>query len=166
MIRRAPRLQQNAKGEEKISQVKSAAVFAACIMLAACTTTSDMTEPLAATSWRLLKMQSMDDAQGATRAGNPDRYTITFSEDGTAYMKLDCNRGRSSYEAASTGADQGSLTFGNIAPTMAMCPPDSLSEKLGQQLGFVRSYVVRNGQLNMALMADGGILVWERTEAE
>ncbi|MEE4153142.1 MAG: META domain-containing protein [Erythrobacter sp.] len=132
----------------------------------ACTTTPDMSEPLAGTSWRLLEMQSMDDTQGTTRANNPDRYTITFSEDGTAYMKLDCNRGRSSFEAASTGTAQGSLTFGNIASTMALCPPDSLSEKLGQQLGFVRSYVMRDGRLNMSLMADGGILVWERTTAE
>jgi heat shock protein HslJ len=125
-----------------------------------------MSEPLAGTSWRLLEMQSMDDTQGTTRANNPDRYTITFSEDGTAYIKLDCNRGRSSFEAASTGTAQGSLTFGNIASTMALCPPDSLSEKLGQQLGFVRSYVMRDGRLNMSLMADGGILVWERTTAE
>lgn len=144
----------------------SAIAFAALAMTTACTTTPEMSERLAGTSWRLLEMQSMDDAQGTTRAGNPDRYTITFNEDGTAYMKLDCNRGHSSYETASTGADQGSLTFGNIASTMAMCPPDSLSDKLGQQLGFVRSYIVRNGQLNMALMADGGILVWERTETE
>ncbi|KEO88950.1 hypothetical protein EH32_04390 [Erythrobacter litoralis] len=140
--------------------------IAGAALLAACTTTPDMAEPLAGTSWRLLEMQSMDDAQGTTRADNPDRYTITFAEDGTAYMKLDCNRGRSSYETASTGAKQGSLQFGNIASTMAMCPPDSLSEKLGQQLGFVRSYVMRDGRLNMALMADGGILVWEPTEAE
>jgi heat shock protein HslJ len=149
-----------------IRSMTSAIALAALALTAACTTTPGMSEPLAGTSWRLLEMQSMDDAQGTTRANNPDRYTVTFSEDGTAYMKLDCNRGRSAYEAASTGANQGSLTFGNIASTMAMCPPDSLSEKLGQQLGFVRSYVVRNGQLNMALLADGGILVWERTEAE
>ncbi|QIQ86359.1 META domain-containing protein [Erythrobacter sp.] len=135
-------------------------------LLAACTTTPEPSDPLTGTSWRLLEMQSMDDAQGTTRANNPDRYTITFGEDGTAYMKLDCNRGRSSYEAESTGAGQGSLQFGNIASTMAMCPPDSLSEKLGQQLGYVRSYVIRGGRLNMALMADGGILVWEPTEAE
>ncbi|AOL24250.1 para-nitrobenzyl esterase [Erythrobacter litoralis] len=144
----------------------SMSAIAGAALLAACTTTPDMAEPLAGTSWRLLEMQSMDDAQGTTRADNPDRYTITFAEDGTAYMKLDCNRGRSSYETASTGAKQGSLQFGNIASTMAMCPPDSLSEKLGQQLGFVRSYVMRDGRLNMALMADGGILVWEPTEAE
>jgi heat shock protein HslJ len=135
-------------------------------LLGACATTPDAGDPLTGTSWRLLEMQSMDDAQGTTRADNPDRYTVTFAEDGTAYMKLDCNRGRSSYEAESTGAGQGSLQFGNIASTMAMCPPDSLSEKLGQQLGFVRSYVMRDGRLNMALMADGGILVWEPAKVE
>ncbi|MEQ8410266.1 MAG: META domain-containing protein [Erythrobacter sp.] len=143
-----------------------APILAASALLAACTTVPESADPLAGTSWRLVEMQSMDDAQGTTRADNPDRYTITFAEDSMAYMKLDCNRGRSSYESASTGAKQGSLEFGNIASTMAMCPPDSLSEKLGQQLGFVRSYVMRDGRLNMALMADGGILVWEPTELE
>lgn len=147
----------------------STVALAALAMTTACATTpdnQDRPDGLTGTSWRLLEMQSMDDAQGTTRANNPDRYIVTFSDDGTAYMKLDCNRGRSSYETASTGEAQGSLTFGNIASTMAMCPPDSLSEKLSKQLGFVRNYVLRGGQLNMTLMADGGILVWERTEPE
>lgn len=135
--------------------------LAAAILMTACTTTPDPSVSLAGTSWRLIEMQSMDDAQGTTRADDPERYTITFADDGTAYMKLDCNRGRSSYETASTGPDQGSLTFGDIASTMAIRPPDSLSERLGQQLRFVRSYIMRGGRLNMALMADGGILVWE-----
>lgn len=141
-------------------------VIAAAALLAGCTTTPEPSDPLTGTSWRLLEMQSMDEAQGKTRTDNPDRYTITFAEDGTAHMKLDCNRGRSSYDAESTGMGQGSLRFGNIASTMAMCPPDSQSEKLSQQLGFVRSYVMQGGRLNMALMADGGILVWEPTEID
>jgi len=72
----------------------------------------------------------MDDAQGTIRAAEPDRYTIGFGADGTASMRLDCNRGRSSFEAESTGPGQGSPVFGQI----------------------------------MALMADGGLLVWERAE--
>lgn len=44
---------------------------------------------------------------------------------------------------------------------MGMCLQGSLNEKLGQQLGFVRTWVMRDGNLNMNLMADGGILVWE-----
>lgn len=143
-----------------------AAALGAVLLAGCATTTRDAGKPLSGTSWRLVELQSMDDTQGTTRANGPDRYTITFGAEGTAYMKLDCNRGRSSYETKITGADQGSLQFGNIASTMAMCPPNSLSEKLSQQLGFVRSYVLRDGRLNMSLMADGGILVWEPTTAE
>lgn len=152
-------------GEASMMKTAIAAALAASL-LAACTTTPEPSDPLTGTSWRLLEMQSMDDAQGAARADKPDRYTVTFGEDGIAFLKLDCNRARGSYETQSTGASQGSLRFGNIASTMAMCPPDSLSETLGRQLGFVRSYVIRDGRLNMALMADGGILVWEPTEID
>ena len=58
-----------------------------------------------------------------------------------------------SYEAEGAGTNQGSLQFGKIGSTMAMCHPDPLSEKLSQQLGFVQSYVVRDGQLNTSLTA-------------
>jgi heat shock protein HslJ len=144
----------------------TAAAALAASLLAACTTTSDRGARLEGTSWRLVEMRSMDDAQGITRADDPDRYTITFGTDRAASIKLDCNRGRGLYETASTGEQQGFLQFGNIASTRAMCPPDSLGDKLAQQLGFVRSYVLRDGRLNMSLMADGGILVWEPAAAE
>lgn len=48
---------------------------------------------------------------------------------------------------------------------MALCPLESLGERLGQQLSYVRSYVIRGNRLTMALMADGGLLVWKRAES-
>lgn len=148
------------------SKTASVALAASIALLAACTTLPKEVEPLAGSSWRLVEIQSMDDSQGTARPSNRDRYTVEFNPDGTAYMQLDCNRGRAPWKAERTGDNQGTLEFGNIASTMAMCPPESLGEKLGQQLGFVRSWVIRDGQLNMSLMADGGIIVWERTSSK
>lgn len=137
--------------------------LAASLALTACATTPEMTKPLSGSSWRLVEMQSMDDAQGTTRPGNRDRYTIEFNPDGVAYLQLDCNRGRTGWDASSTGDNSGTLTFKQLSSTMALCQDNGLSERLGQQLGFVRTYLIRDGRLNMSLMADGGILVWERT---
>ncbi|MDT8328687.1 MAG: META domain-containing protein [Roseovarius sp.] len=144
------------------TKITAFALVASTALLASCATLPDVSQPLAGTTWRLIEMQSMDDSQGISRPSNRDLYTVEFNRDGTAYMQLDCNRGRAPWNAKRTGMGQGSLEFGPIASTMALCPPGSLSEKLGQQLGFVRTWVMRDGNLNMSLMADGGILVWER----
>lgn len=135
----------------------------ATIAMTGCATTPEAPSVLASSTWRLVEMQSMDDAQGTTRPDNRDRYTIEFNADGTAYLQLDCNRGRTGWEASRTGPDSGALTFNQLSSTMALCQDNGLSERLGQQLGFVRSYLIRDGRLNMSLLADGGILVWERT---
>jgi len=47
---------------------------------------------LADTEWRLVSFQSMDDAQGTTRPDDPSLYTLRLSSDGTASMRLSCNR--------------------------------------------------------------------------
>lgn len=145
------------------TKIAAIAIAVLAVLLSGCATVLETIDPLAGTNWRLVEMQSMDDSQGTTWRPNRDRYTVEFNADGTAYMQLDCNRGRASWEAERTGEGQGTFKFGSIASTMAMCAEGSPSEKLGQQLGFVRSWVMRNGQLNMSLMADGGILVWEPT---
>lgn len=131
--------------------------------VAGCSTIPELSAPLSGSTWRLVEIQSSDDAQGTTQPGNRDRYTIEFNADGSAYLQLDCNRGRTGWEASRTGVSSGTLTFKPVASTRALCQDNGLSERLGQQLEYVRSYVIRDGQLNMSLLADGGILVWERT---
>ncbi|MBA4043014.1 MAG: hypothetical protein C0471_01115 [Erythrobacter sp.] len=50
-------------------------------------------DPLPGTSWRLLALQPMDDAQGIIRIKGADRYTNTLGADGAASMKEDFNQG-------------------------------------------------------------------------
>ena len=49
-----------------------------------------------------------------------------------------------------------------MAITMAMCPPESLHDHLVAQLPYVRSFVLREGRLYLALFADGGIYEFEQ----
>ncbi len=55
----------------------------------------------------------------------------------------------------STGSSQ--LELGPLALTRAQCPVGSLHDHLVKQWGDIRSYVVRDGHLFLALMADAGI---------
>jgi heat shock protein HslJ len=118
---------------------------------------------LADTSWRLLSMQSMDDRQGSTDIPDPAKYTVAFRSDGQADFQIDCNTGHGTWEAQAAGDDSGNLTFGPIAVTLMACPPPSLDTKVSSSLPAVRGYRIADGRLHMSLMADGGILTWERT---
>ena len=116
------------------------------------------------TRWALQAILSMDDSQGTTRVEDPSRFTIEFGRDGQATFRLDCNRGQGSWQARAAGADTGSLGFGPIAATRALCPPPRLDERIVRDRGYVRSYLLRDGRLFMSLMADGGIYEWRRID--
>ena len=133
--------------------------------LTGCTTnTTHETAPasLAGTQWELVAIQSMDDAQGTTRIEEPKRITASFAVDGRASFQLDCNRGTASWEAnPSAGGSSGTLRFGPIAATRAMCPPPHLDERVVRELAYARSYLFKDGKLFISLMADGGIYEWQ-----
>jgi heat shock protein HslJ len=131
-------------------------------ILPACTgaPAPDLVATLAGTSWQLHAIQSMDDAQGTTRIVEPQRFTIRFETEGRASLRLDCNRGMGSWQTKPAGDGTGTLSFGPIAATRALCPPPHLDQKIVRDLGYVRSYLMKDGKLFMSLMADGGIYEW------
>lgn len=136
--------------------------MAIAAVLAACAGTPEPhpLATLAGTAWQLHAIQSMDDAQGTTRIAEPQRFTIRFEAEGRASLRLDCNRGMGSWQAKPAGDGTGTLTFGPIAATRALCPPPHLDEKLARDLAYVRGYLMKDGKLFMTLMADGGIYEW------
>jgi para-nitrobenzyl esterase len=69
----------------------------------------------------------------------------------------DCNRGKGSWASESDSQ----LQFGPIAATRAMCQPESLHDRYLSQFEWVRSYVMRDGHLFLATMADGSIIEFE-----
>ena len=106
---------------------------------------------LEGTSWQLVKFQGSDDTTLTPDDGA--KYTIEFARDGQLTARIDCNRGRGTWK--SSGPSQ--VQFGPMALTRATCPPGSLHDQIVKQWPNIRSYVIRDGHLFLALMADGGI---------
>ncbi len=112
-------------------------------------------EGLEGSAWRLLTIAGMDDSMAV--ADDPNKYTLSFAAEGKATLLADCNRGRGSWSSAAPGR----LEFGPIAATRALCPPQSLSGQYLAQFEWVRSYILRDGHLFLATMADGSIIEFE-----
>jgi heat shock protein HslJ len=115
---------------------------------------------LAGSNWRLVEFRSSDDAIGVVRPDDPAKYTMSLGSDGRAALRLDCNRANGPWSAKATSQDSGTFTFGNLAMTRALCPPPSLDQQLARDATYVRSYLLRGGNLYLNLMADGGTYVW------
>jgi len=118
-------------------------------------TQPDATQALVGRSWRLVQIMSMDDKTYAPE--DRSHYTLTFTADGGVQIRADCNRGTGLWESSAPGK----LTFGQIAATQAQCPPGSLHDRYLAQFPWVRSYVMRGGNLFVATMADGSIVEFE-----
>lgn len=110
---------------------------------------------LGGTSWQLVKFQGGDDSILVPDAKS--KYTLTFGTDGRVSARIDCNRGTGTWR--SSGPNH--LEFGPMALTRAMCPPGSLHDRIVRDLSFVRSYVLKDGHLFLALMVDAGIYEFE-----
>jgi len=109
----------------------------------------------AGTSWQLVKFQGNDDRALLPR--DRTKYTIQFEAGGQLTARIDCNRGKGTWK--SSGPSQ--IEFGPLALTRAQCPPGSLHDQLVKQWSNIRSYVLRNGHLFLALKADGGVYEFE-----
>lgn len=142
--------------------------------VAACDTTPDTTQEttrdakgppvsLAGTSWRLVALQSSDDAIGVVHPDDPAKYELSFGADGRVAARLDCNRGSAAYSLATTDKAKGAINFGPMVMTRAMCPAGSLDTRVGRELSFVRSYLLNGDRLTLVMMADGGNQVWQRS---
>ena len=113
------------------------------------------TPDLGGTSWRLVKFQG-----GNAQTLLPDdgaKYTIEFKRDGSLVARIDCNRGRGTWKSAGPGE----VEIGPLALTRAMCPPESLHDRIVKDLGSIRSYVVKDGHLFLSVRANGGVYEFE-----
>lgn len=123
--------------------------------LAACGGQGEESESIAGATWEWQSFQDSADVNNIT-VSNPQNYTLTLNEDGTASIKADCNQVSWTYEL-----DGSSLTFNTLGPsTLAMCPEGSLDTQYLGLLGNTASYVTSEGQLFLNLKADAGNLVF------
>lgn len=120
-----------------------------------------VTRGLPGTSWRLIHFQSMDDAIGTRVPPNAERYLLTFASDGKLSAQLDCNRLVGGWQATPSTPMSGGLTINGGGMTRALCQPGAMDTQIARDLGFVRSYTIKDNRLNLALEADAGIYTWE-----
>jgi heat shock protein HslJ len=102
---------------------------------------------------KVWQWESIVTPQQAIEVANPERYVLEFMADNKASMRFDCNRGGGSYQMAS-----GQLTFGPLVSTRMGCPPGSLGDRFGQELGRVTSFSLDHGKLYLNLPDNGGTL--------
>lgn len=103
-------------------------------------------------TWQLVRIASMDDQ--VYLPSRPETFTLRFDPSGQVAVSADCNRGSATW----TFTPPSSLQFGPIATTRMACPPGSLHDRFLSNLGYVRSFVMRDGGLYLATLADGAIL--------
>lgn len=127
----------------------------ALLALSACAGTATApkgtADPLAGTRWQLDSIDYMDD--NTVTPDDSAKYTLEFDSAGMVSMKADCNRLRGAY----TYLAPSGLEFGALMSTRAACPPESLYNRVVKDMPFVRSFMIKDGRLHLALMADGGI---------
>ena len=87
---------------------------------------------------------------------DPENYTITFGEDGTVSLQIDCNSGGGTYTVEGS-----SLEFGPIMTTLMMCEAGSLDVTYTTFLSQVGSFGLRDGQLVLVLKDDAGEMHFE-----
>ena len=123
-------------------------VFTATVTLAGAQRTSG--NPLSGTTWRLVKFQGPDE-----KTFTPDdksKYTIRFGTDGRVVVRVDCNRGNSTWKANA----KGELQFGSWSRTSAKCGPGSLHDQIVREGAAVRNFAIKDGHLFLSGLADGG----------
>lgn len=110
---------------------------------------------LGGTSWRLVKIMSMDDTTYTPQ--DPSRYTLAFGSDGTVSVQADCNSGNGMW----TSASEGQIEFDELILADPPCPTDSMKGQYERQFPWVRGYLMKDGHLFLTTMADGAIIEFE-----
>lgn len=116
---------------------------------------SDRGSALTDTTWQLETIRQADGTEQTPT--DPSVYTLAFDTAGQIAVQADCNRGFAPF----TSAESGTLTFGPMGMTKAMCAPESLFDAYTQALGQVTGYSIGEGKLTLAFGEKGdGALVF------
>jgi heat shock protein HslJ len=121
------------------------------VALAACRRQSEEAASIVGPTWQWEFYQDMADENNIT-VPDPENYTLTLNDDGTASIKADCNQVSWTYES-----DESSLTFNTLGPsTLAFCGEESLDSVYLERLGATATYVLSDGKLFLNLQFDSG----------
>ena len=107
--------------------------------------------PLSGTTWQLVKFQGPDE-----RTFSPEdrsKYTISFGNNGRVTVRVDCNRGSSTWKL---GSGSGELQFGSWSRTSAKCGSGSLHDQIVREGADVHKFDLKDGRLFLFGMPNGG----------
>lgn len=125
------------------------------VVLVACGGGSEEADSPIGTTWKWQEFQDTADVNNVT-VPNPDNYTLTLNDDGTANIQADCNQVSWTYELNGS-----SLTFNTLGPsTLAFCGEESLDTQYLEWLGNTATFVMSDGQIFLNLKADAGNMVF------
>ena len=120
------------------------------IHTAAAQTKSGGGKTLSGTSWQLVKFQGPDERTFAP--DDKSKYTITFGSNGRVTVRVDCNRGSTTWKVNA----KGELQFGSWSRTSAKCGPGSLHDQIVTEGAAVRNFAIKDGHLFLSGMEGGG----------
>jgi heat shock protein HslJ len=133
--------------------VLGALVVGGGALLAGCSSSSSSTPGELQGTW-LLQAFALDDGSTVV-VGDPQNYSINFSDDRQANIKADCNLCNGTYFL-----DENSLRFGTMACTLAACGPDSLDSAFVRAIATTSRYEIVDGRL--VLDYEGGNMSFTR----
>ncbi|MFC1638867.1 META domain-containing protein [Patescibacteria group bacterium] len=119
---------------------------------AAATVPAQQDDPLRGQTWTWVGTYMNDGS--VTEPREPDAFTMTLGDDGTASFTTDCNRMFGSYEATDT-----QLSFGLLASTKMYCE-GSQETDFASMLPEVQSYLFDDGRLILEIKYDSGIMTF------
>jgi heat shock protein HslJ len=135
--------------------MKKITVFAIFVLLAVLLTACGGKNEIIGTTWQWEAFQDTAGINDIT-VPDPENYSLTLNEDGTASIQADCNQITWTYEL-----DGSQLSFDTIGPsTLAMCAEDSLDQQFLERLGHTATFVIEDGKLYLNLWADAGNMVF------
>ena len=136
--------------------MKKNTILAIFILLPLLLTACGGSSEIVGSTWQWEAFQDTADMNNIT-VSDPENYTLTLNNDGTASIQADCNQVNWNYEL-----DESRLTFDTTGPsTLAMCAEDSLDQQFLERLGNTATFVIEDGKLYLNLWADAGNLVFK-----
>jgi heat shock protein HslJ len=105
---------------------------------------------LAGTAWQWVAMTTPVEQ---INVADPSKYTVEFLADGVIGVTADCNTGSGTYEAA-----DGQISINITATTLALCPPESLSDQFIRSLNAAAIYFMQDANLFIDQFASSGTM--------
>ncbi|MFC1710249.1 META domain-containing protein [Patescibacteria group bacterium] len=101
-------------------------------------------------------IQFSDPKMGNVTIKDSQNYTMILNSDGTMNVKADCNNANTTYKL-----DNGKITVGLMAQTLAFCPEGSLSDQFLANLQAATIYFTDDDNLYFDLQYDSGTMKFE-----